>query len=158
MHLYFYARGIIDQIEKFKIISQSHFWVWKRKNIKTGEMEETLVQGALRPSLFGMWEYIFPEECLAEVLTVFGFTEEDSYLNFFNYTKLKNLQNQMLWGLLRKALNAKKVPKEVWKAAAKIPKSIKINNSMRGLSNNETFCPAVVLHLVGIKEDRRQEA
>lgn len=69
MHLYFLVRGIKQQVELFNMFLQTQMFPWKRKNLKTGKEEVVQVQGALRVFPFG-YEYVFPEESLAEVCTM----------------------------------------------------------------------------------------
>lgn len=71
MHFYFGMRGILQMTELFKMYLQTQFFPWKRKNLKTGKEEITAVQGSLRECLGGIYEYVFPEECLDIVLTIF---------------------------------------------------------------------------------------
>jgi hypothetical protein len=141
------VRGISHQVEVWKTLAQSHFWRWKRLNLETGEDEEILVQGALRPSLFGSYEYIFPEECLSEVLAVFGITKEDYIFKSFS-RKISRVA-------IRKALGCKPIPLKNFKEAEKMPESLLISNSMRGLSHNKI--PGVAIHAIGIKTDKRDK-
>jgi len=62
-------RGVMQQQEMFKTFLQTQMWAWKRTNLKTKKEEITMVQGALRECGF-VWEYVFPKEHLAEVLTM----------------------------------------------------------------------------------------
>ena len=141
MHFLFFVRGVYSQVEIFKTLAQSQFWKWERTNLKTGKKQIDLVQGALRPSVFGAYEYVFPEECLAEVISVFGITKGDC-----DILKLK---------IIGKLFGCEKISDEIFKQAAKIPNTISINNSMRGLSN---LCvDGVGLRPIGIKKDRRGE-
>jgi len=148
MHLIFYIRGIYNQVEMFKTLAQGQFWKWKRINLETGKEEITLVQGSLRPSLLGAYEYIFPEECLAEVLSVFGLTKDSFGTKPFFIGKVKI-------AALRKAFGAKKIPKVAFEAAKDIPSSVMITNSQRGLS--QLFVTGVAIHPLGIKYDEFKE-
>lgn len=148
MHLYFYARGIYDRVEIWKTLAQSHFWKFDRRNLTTNLIEHDLVQGSLRPSIFGAWEYVFPEESLAEVLSVFGIVEQTEFGN------LKGLQYKTKMFALRKMFGAEAIPKKIYEASLKIPSIIALNTSTRGLNNN--IIPNVDLHVIGIKKDRRQ--
>lgn len=69
MHFYFMIRGVKHQCDLFRMFMQTQMFCWKRKNLETGKEEVTMVQGALRECGF-VYEYIFPKECLAEVLTM----------------------------------------------------------------------------------------
>lgn len=71
-------RGGITQIGIFEMFANTQMWSWTReilkkngKGYKVRRFEKTLVQGVLRRIPLG-YEYIFPEECLDEVLTVFN--------------------------------------------------------------------------------------
>ena len=73
------TRGINQQVELWKKFMETQMFSWKRKalknmvlsdgrKIKKGEEFSVPVQGALRP--IQLWEYVFPEECLPEVLAM----------------------------------------------------------------------------------------
>ena len=82
MHLFFFVRGVIQQLNIFEMFLQTHMWIWKREKLtKKGESfkpkkryEVCQVQGALRRTPFG-YEYIFPEPCMAEVFTMLKIRE-----------------------------------------------------------------------------------
>lgn len=137
MHLFFYARGTEVLIPLWKMVIQSNFWRWKRRNLETNEEEEVLVQGVLRPSFLGAWEYIFPKEALPEVLAVLGVEE-----CFLNDVRLK---------MLGKLFNARPVPKDAWELSKTIPTSHVLKDSQRGLSHSKI--QGVNLHILGIKDD-----
>jgi hypothetical protein len=139
MHLYLYPRGIFDRVELWKSMMQAHFWQWTRKNLKTGLDEKILVQGALRPTIWGAYEYIFPADCLAEVLAVIGASEQHSW-------KMP---------LMRPFFNVKKIPKEVWEEAKKLNVSVLVNGTKRGLSH--TKIEGVATEIIGIKEDHEAD-
>lgn len=145
MHLYFFVRGIIPQVEVFKAMAQSQFWKWTRIDAKTGKDATTLVQGALRPTILGAYEYIIPEECLAEALAIFGITRERT--------------NSFKLNFLRKMLGFEKVPNDILIEAENLIKtgaiSMVINKSMRGLSH--CIIPGVDIHFFGIKRDEKGE-
>ncbi len=100
MHLYFITRGVKHFRDLFVNMMQSQMWRWKRTNLETNKKEVTGVQGALRP--IELWEYIFPEECLDEVLTMLNIRNGD----IINMSKTKS-------AMLRKALgkDVKPIPK-----------------------------------------------
>jgi len=149
MHLIFFIRGINNQIEILKTMMQGYYWKWKRINLDTGKEEEILVQGALRPSVLGAWEYIFPEECLAEVCCVFGIKSCENY----NAGHLFKQKAQL--AILRKIFGAKKIPQEIFDEAEKIPQSIIIAGTWRGLSH--CIIPGTAVHCIGIKPDDRRD-
>jgi len=140
MHLYFFLRGIYNRVEMFKTYAQCQYWQWKRINLKTKKEQVDLVQGALRPTIWGAYEYIFPEECLSEVLSVFGITED-----------LITAQTK----LLRMFFPCKPIPKTNIEEAKKIASTIKITGYTRGLGD----CKVAGVHVIpiGIKKDNRQK-
>ncbi len=150
MHLYFYIRGINQQVELWKLFAQTQWWRWIRTNLKTKKIEETLVQGALRPSVFGAWEYIFPEECLAEVLTSFKVVDAGSSIGAEPTRK-----NKAGLFVLRKLFGCKKIPKKIYEEAKKIQGSVMINGYWRGIS--QLNIPGVSIHIIGYKEDVRKK-
>jgi hypothetical protein len=141
-------RGIYSQIEVLKTQLQCTFWKWKRLNLDTGKIEEILVQGALRPSVLGAYEYIFPEECLAEVLCVMGIKGEE-------HTHSDRFKDKLRLAFLRKVFGAKKIPKSFYEEAIKIPQSLIIAGTWRGLSH--CIIPGTAVHCIGIKADDRRD-
>jgi len=141
-------RGINNQIEILKTMMQGYYWKWKRINLDTNQEEIILVQGALRPSVLGAWEYIFPEECLAEVLCVFG-------IKGGQYKAGREKIEALQLAFLRKIFGAEKIKKEIYEEAAKIPQSIIINGTWRGLSH--CIIPGTAVHCIGIKKDDRRD-
>ena len=148
MHLYFYIRGIKQQTDIWVTLAQGQFWVWKRKNLKTRKIVHTLVQGALRPSIFGAWEYVFPEECLAEVLQHFGIADSGACMTATYRNKAKLI-------MLRKLFQVKKIPKEIFEEANKIPQSVTIKGHWRGICGLRV--PGVTIHAIGTKKDMRKK-
>ena len=144
MHLYFFVRGKFEQIELWKSHAQSTYWKWRRINNKTGKEETKIVQGALRPSVLGAYEYIFPKEALAEVCSFFGIRANENYGfgKFGLYTR---------HFALRKIFGCKKIPKAILKKAEEIPESFTTEEFERGSAN--CIIPGVALHVIGIKED-----
>ncbi len=149
MHLYFYIRGINQQIEIWKLFAQTQWWRWLRKNLKTKKIEDVLVQGALRPSVFGAWEYIFPEECLAEVLTSFNVADGGRAIG-----AEPTLKNKARLLALRKLFGCKKIPNNIYEAAQKIQLSVMVKGFWRGIS--QLNIPGVSIHIIGYKEDERK--
>lgn len=144
MHLQFFMRGKFEQIELWKAHAQCAYWKWRRINNKTGKVETILVQGALRPSVFGSYEYIFPKESLAEVCSFFGITKNESY----GYGKI-GLKSRHF--AMRKIFNCKKIPKKILEKAKKIPPTFSAEEFERGVHN--CIIPGASLHVIGIKED-----
>jgi len=128
-------------------MAQGLFWKWKRINLETKKEEIILVQGALRPSVMGAWEYVFPEECLADVIAVMGLANSIGAIPTF--------MNKARLAILRKTFGAEKIPKEIFEEAAKIPPSIVLNDSYRGLST--LLVPGVCIHPIGIKREIRRD-
>lgn len=149
MHLYLYARGVKQQLSIWEMFMQSAFWAWKRKDLKINKETITLVQGGLRPTIFGAYEYIFPEECLVDVLA----SLEITYNNYIGTDK--TLMNKARMALLRKMFGASAIPKEVFKKAEKTPTSYTLDCCGRGLSSLRVS--GVALHIIGIKTDEREK-
>lgn len=148
MHLYFFVRGKYERVEEWKTLVQAAFWKFRRINQKTGKEEITIVQGVLRPSVLGAYEYVFPEEALAEVCNFLGITSNEQY--GFGKFGLKSRHF-----CLRKIFGCRKIPKEIFKKAEKIPATFTTEEFERGGHN--CIVPGVVIHLIGIKDDDRRE-
>ncbi len=148
MHLQIYVRGIYSQVELWKSMAQGVFFKWRRTNLKTGKEEIILVQGALRPSVLGTYEYVFPETALPEVLCIMGLAEGSIGCK-------KTMKKKIQLAGLRKMLGVKKIPKSIYEEAKKLPESIVLKDSERGLSSLKV--PGVAIHLIGIKKDDYRE-
>lgn len=129
MHLFFMTRGVKHNRDVFVTHMQSQFFPWTRKNLKTKKNEVANVQGALRP--IELWEYVFPEEHLDEVLTMINAGQPH----------WGNGKAKYLVGALRKVLGAVKLPK--WE---KVP------------TNKYIFREGVGIEIIGIKKDERADA
>lgn len=145
MHLVFYIRGIYNQVELWKTLAQGQFYKWIRTDLKTGKDVEILFQGALRPSVLGTWEFIFPENALAEVLSTMV-----PLGNTLGVEKTFIAEARL--AVLRKILGVKKIPKKIMDEAKEIPESLTIEGSQRGLSHMKI--PGVAVHLIGFKKDK----
>jgi len=115
MHLILATRGIQQQINVWKMFMQSQMFDWKRQpllkdkkgnfkkdkngNYMRGKEEYTRVQGALRP--IQLWEYVFPQESLQEVLAMMD--------RHKNYDVMRPEMAKVAW-ILRKGMGAKKIP------------------------------------------------
>ena len=156
MHLILLTRGIQHQVDIWKQFMQSQMFWWKRQPLlkdekgnyipdgvdengqpkyKRGAEITTRVQGALRP--MQLWEYVFPEECLPELLAA---------MNIHQMGKLRPEVNKVAW-LLRKAMGAKPMPQ--------FPE-------LKGKTSQELtsrFIPhdAVATYPIGIKYDKKQD-
>ena len=96
MHFIFATQGIKPYVDSMMNDLQAQFFPWPMTDAKTGgDIPNQVVQGALRP--IQLWMYVFPKESMDEVLNTFGIKP---YKGEFNVKA----------ALLRKALNAKKMP------------------------------------------------
>lgn len=133
MHLYFITRGIKQQRDLFVNFMQTQMFKWKRKNLKTGKEEIVQVQGSLRP--VELWEYVFPEESLNEVLTILDI---NPYMSHFKYRK--------------EQLKSKAIRKMLGKDITPVPDYKKVP------TNKYVELRGITLYPIGIKKDRREKA
>lgn len=136
-HIYFFLRGIKQQVDTWVALAQGVFWQWERINLETNKPEISLVQGALRPSVLGAYEYILPEDCIPEFLSTFQLITE---------------QKDFRLAVLRKIFGCKKIPKKWLQEAKNKNPTILVKGSKRGLSS--LVVPGVAVHLIGWKKDR----
>jgi len=148
MHLYLYARGKFTQVEEWKCHAQSAYWKWRRIDVKTGKETVVIVQGALRPSVLGAYEYVFPKEALAEVCSFFGIVDNNSYGFDAIGLDLRHFA-------MRKIFGCKKIPKKILKKAEKLPETFTTKEWERGFIN--CVIPGVAIHVIGIKNDETRE-
>lgn len=147
MQMYLFVRGKFEQVEMWKSHVQSAYWKWRRFNNVTQKEETILVQGALRPSVLGAYEYVFPKEALTEVCSFLGIRENE--VKGYGFKK---------WGLftrhfsLRKIFGCRQIPKDILKKSLDIPPTFTTTEFERGVSN--CIIPAVALHIIGIKDDK----
>jgi hypothetical protein len=87
MHLVFMTRGVKSQRDQFVNFMQTQMFPWKRTNLSTGKDEIVMVQGALRP--IELFEYVFPEEHLNEVLTMLNIPPKDPQFNSWGMDSFK---------------------------------------------------------------------
>lgn len=146
MHLYLYPRGKFEQLELWKSHAQAAYWKFRRINNSTKKEEIILVQGALRPSVLGAMEYVFPKEALAEVCSFFGIKKNESY--GFGKVGLR-----MRHFAMRRVFGAKKIPKKILEKAKTINSSFSTAEFERGCAN--CVIPGISIHVIGIKEDAR---
>lgn len=127
MHLYLITRGIKQNRDIFIKFMETRMFPWKVK--VDGKERVEAVQGALRP--VELWEYVFPEESLPQVLGMLGIDpkKQDNYGALSSFT-----QNAML----RKMLGARKIPEEI------IPDC-----------RDFVFKEGMGIHALGIKDDVR---
>jgi len=134
-------RGVTWQVELYKIFLRGQLFVWKRKNLKTGKEEYTQVQGALRECIFG-YEYIFPEECLDEVMTMFDVKN--------NKNQLSKTQTFIIRKMLGHGFN--KIPEY-----NEVPNEI-INHKGTLIAVKRSIpTTAVAMYPIGIKKDLKGE-
>lgn len=114
MHLIMMVRGIQQQVDLWKMFMQTQMFAWKRQRLlkdkdgkyikkpdgtyERGPEEQTRVQGALRP--IQLYEYVFPEECLKEVVPM---------LNMHDIKSVRPEVNNFAW-ILRKMMKLTKLP------------------------------------------------
>lgn len=144
MHLYLFVRGKFEQVELWKSHVQTAYWKFKR--IKKGKEGTILVQGALRPSVLGAYEYIFPKEALAEVCTFLGISTRGDGAYGFGKMGLETRQFA-----LRKIFRCKKIPEKIIKQSQQIAPTFSTKEFERGCSN--CVIPGVAIHVIGIKDD-----
>lgn len=144
MHCIFFLRGTETQIQKLKTYLSGQWWKFPVTNIKTGKTQFILVQGALRPSVFGSYEYIIPEGGLPEFLAMLGI-EEDSV------GTVKTKTNKARMVLLRTMFGAEKPSKAIYAESKKVKTCVYYTDRARG------FAPfkmeGVSIHFIGIKRD-----
>lgn len=148
MHLYLFVRGKFEQVELWKAHAQCAYWKLRRINSKTGKEETILVQGALRPSVLGAYEYVFPKEALAEVCSFFGITYNVRDVNSFGFAGFPAFFRHLA---LRKIFGCRQIPKNILQKAKTIPNSFTTEEFERGGSN--CIIPGVAVHVIGIKDD-----
>lgn len=149
MHLFFFARGKIEKISLFEAHASTLYFEWKRENIKTKQPANKLVQAALRKSVLGAYELIFPRESLAEVLAILGATEE----NTGAFTKPDYWVHKLKLSVLRKIFGVNRISKKVYDQAKEIKTTISLKDSTRGLAD----CKGIVsIHIIGTAEDKTE--
>ena len=146
MHLVFATRGINRMVEELKSLLQAQRFPWKRTNLKTKKEEMMLVQGALRP--IQLWEYVFPEECLDDVLGAMKIKGP------IHRPEIKNFS----W-MLRKLLRLKPIPEMT--SGARIvtgyrPKGSLNGKKMPSMPVYNMWVDGVGVYPIGIKDDVKQ--
>lgn len=145
MHLFFYLRGVYRQAELWKTLARGQYFKWHRTNLKTKKEEEVLVQAALRESVLGAYEYVFPETALPEVLSMMGLTSKKHGIDGKRWLRIATL---------RKMIGLSKIPDSAFKKAAKLPSSITIQGRERGISDLKIG--GISIHPIGIMHDKRE--
>ncbi len=149
MHLYLYIRGKYEQVELWKAHAQASYWKFRQVNNKTGKKTTILVQGALRPSILGAIEFVFPKEALAEVCSFFGIIGGVRGNTSYGFGKI-GLETRHFG--MRRIFGAKKIPKKILERAAEMPPTFTTEEFERGAAN--CIIPGVAIHVIGIKEDK----
>lgn len=109
MHIYFMTRGIKHDTERFINELASSYLPLKTMNPQTGQMEDAVIQTAVRP--IQLYELVFPEEHKDLMLnTLFDLPEGKSQ---------HKKHHKVAWAL-RKALGVEPIPK-TWDKSKKIP-------------------------------------
>ncbi len=147
MHLVLMTRGINRQVEEWKSVMEAARFVWKRKNLTTGKEELNLLQGSLRP--IQIWEYVFPEESLNDVL---------GGMLIKGNIQRPEIKTQA-W-LLRKMLKLEPIPemKENAFVTGYRPEGTLNGEPMPFQAVHNLFVPGVAVYPVGIKKDIKQDA
>ena len=78
MHVIFIPYGIESAVKHTLADMSAQKFQFPLINKKTGEVKEMLVQGSIRLLPFGIYEYVFPKEHEAIVLTTLKFHEKDN--------------------------------------------------------------------------------
>lgn len=107
MHLILMTRGIQQSRDVWKKFMETQMFNWKRQRLtkkedgtfERGAWEMTRVQGALRP--IELWEYVFPQESLQEVLAMMG-QQKNAY-------HMRPEITNFAW-VMRMMMKAKKLP------------------------------------------------
>ncbi len=126
---------------------ESQMFPWKRTNLRTGEEEISMVQGAYRDLGFCV-EYVFPKEQLKEVLEMMGIDPKKRGSD----PKVSDLKK---W-IVRRALGngvkklPKKIPEPEWRMGFFKQEGEKILTSPYRYVETR----AVMIHVLGIKEDK----
>lgn len=148
MHLYFYVRGINANVEENKKFLE-HQYFKLRYTDPDGNERTQAVQGMLRQSVLGVWEYVFPKEALPEVLGFMGYTPGKIGVS---YTGLKRKKFEARLAVLRGILGAKKIPKDVKNKVQEFKQPVPVAGYERVLPVMPK--EGVSYHIIGIKEDR----
>ena len=128
---------------------QTQMFPWKRKDMKTGEEFITMTQGAYRDAGFCK-EFVFPEECLKEVLSMLGVNSESCGSDY----GISGLRKSALRKILGNGVI--KIPKEIpepeWKTGIFKMEGEKIMATPYRFVEHT----GVMIHIIGIKKDKRE--
>ena len=147
MHLYFIPRGIRQEMELFEAFMQTQMFPWPRTDLNTGVEFVTMTQGGYRDCGFCK-EFIFPKECLKEVLDMLGIQPDKID---YGLSKLKKF-------VLRKMLGhgVEEIPKEFITPKWQTGIFQFQNNGTKVMTMPYRYIKhdGITLHIIGIKEDR----
>ena len=147
------TRGIQSAIDQWKTFMQSQMFDFRQRPLlkdekgnfiqnedgtyKRGDEVITRVQGALRP--IQLWEYVFPEESLQEVIAM--------QQQIKSYNQLRPEVAKVAW-LLRKGMGARKVPDMGPEFQKKSPWEV-----------TQKFIPmtGVGIYFLGVRDDKKQD-
>lgn len=144
MHLVFMTRGIDKQVQELRARLNAQMFSWKRKNLDTGKEELNMVQGALRP--IQIWEYVFPEEHLKNVLVGMGIAGP-----------IKRPEIKKASWFLRKMLRLGQVPEVDGLAMGYRPAGTLNGEPMPATLVHNMITEGVAVYPVGIKKDPIQD-
>ncbi len=145
MHLVFMTRGIDKQVTELKHLLLAQRFPWVRKNLKTGKEELKMVQGALRP--IEIWEYVFPEESLNDVLVGMDIKEP------IQRKEIKNIS----W-MIRKMLKLDQMPVlEDAKGTGYFPPGKVNGEKIPPLIVHDMKVEALAVYPLGIKKDFKKD-
>lgn len=129
MHLFGIMRGIRHEMNLTREFMACQMFKWDTLDRSTKKIRHQEVSGNYRP--WEMFEYVFPEKCLPEVLKMLKIKDGDQ-----DYGGIKQ-SGQM--ALLRKVIGAEKIPK--------------IDIEAKDIQDRFIPMRGVAIHPIGIKKD-----
>lgn len=111
MHAIFIPYGIKSAVEHLMMDMQAQKFKMPIYDKKGKQVSEAWIQGSLRILPFGIWEYIFPKESMDVVLTTLDFPLGSKKDATGGYAALYTIKGKAILNMIRKALGAKKEPK-----------------------------------------------
>jgi hypothetical protein len=140
------TRGIQRQVDEWKHSMLAQRFAWKRTNLTTGKEELNLVQGSLRP--IQLWEYVFPEECLNDVLGGIGIAGP-----------IQRPEIKSATWMLRKMLKLEQIPdNKTTSVTGYKPQGTLNGEPIPPVAVHNMFVDGVAIYPVGIKKDIFQDA
>lgn len=140
------VRGLKKELDIFLMFMQCQMFPWKRTNLKTKKEGYTLIQGALREFGF-LYEYVFPKECLQEVLTMLNAKDGDTN----NLGEFRSWIIRKVLGYHGKKVKIKPIPdyEPIKPAVINSP----IQKGVVVATHRHIPMHGVAVYLIGIKED-----